>query len=289
MQDEETAVEEIEQDAEPPAGDEESQGESQEAETPAGEETSQGEEEEELQVSFADEEEKEEKGQSFDLLNDLRKRLKDNKKKLRKATYELEQAKKTTEQETTPLGQEPTIEGCEYDEEVYRKRYADWYQRKYEQEQQQQQKAKQREQEELEQRRIQENYTERKKTLRVKDYADAEEEVVESLDITKQFIIMKYAKKPELIVYALGKSPAKLAELSKLDAYEFTKELGRLEDNLKVGKRKPKTQPEKTIQSTGTLSGTTDRTLDKLREEAAKTGNMSKVMAYKRKKRRATS
>jgi hypothetical protein len=56
---------------------------------------------------------------------------------------------------------------------------------------------------------------------------------------------------------------------------------------LKINKRKPKTAPEKTIKGTGSISGTVDSNLDRLRAEAERTGDYSKVMQYKRKKRKA--
>jgi len=52
---------------------------------------------------------------------------------------------------------------------------------------------------------------------------------------------------------------------------------------LKVTNRKPATAPEKVLTGTGSTSGSVDSTLDKLRAEAEKTGDYTKVTAYKRK------
>jgi hypothetical protein len=39
--------------------------------------------------------------------------------------------------------------------------------------------------------------------------------------------------------------------------------------------------PERTVKGTGRVSGSVDSTLDRLREEAARTGDLTKVMRYK--------
>lgn len=273
------------QDAEPPA-DDESQGE-EESETSSDDDEKPPEEEDELDISFGDEKEDEKKPESY-LVNDLRDRLRNVKKKYRKTLYELEQLQKPVQSPADP-GPKPTLEACDYDADQYESKLDQWHEKKRQSDQVKQQAAARKEQEDAEWKKIHQNYGERRQTLKVKDFKEAEEEVIETLDIPKQNIILKYAKKPELIVYALGKSPAKLAEMAKMDDFMFSKELGRLEDNLKVGRRKPKTQPEKTIKSTGTLSGTVDRTREKLREEAARTGNYTKLHEYNRRKRRAAA
>lgn len=269
------------QDTESPAGDE-SQGEETDKE-----ETEQSEqpEDDELEVTFGDEKEDQAEETESGLITDLRSRHRNLKKKYRQTLHELEEFKKPA-QPADP-GPKPTLESCDYDSDQYEEKIANWYESKRKADERSAQAAAKAEEEKAEQQKIYQKYSERKTALKVKDFPEAEEEVAEQLDITKQNVILKYAEKPELIVYALGKNPAKLAKLAKLDPFQFAKELGKLEGNLKVGKRKPKTQPEKTISSTGSLTGTTDRTLEKLREEAARTGDMSKVMAYKRKKRRA--
>lgn len=268
------------QDTEPPAGDD-SRGDEEEPEPK--------EDEEELEVSIDGEEEVEPEPES-NLLNDLRQRHRNLKKKYRQTLHELEKVQAPQGAAPIDPGPKPTLEQCDYDSDQYESKLSDWFAKKRAVEDHEKQTAAQKEKENQEWQKIYARYGERKQALRVKDYDEAEQEIIEQLDIPKQNLLVKYAEKPEIVVYALYKNPAKLSAMSRLDQFEFVKELGRLESTLKVGKRKPKTQPEKTIQSTGTLSGTTDRTLEKLREEAARTGNMSKVLKYKRdKKRRAAA
>lgn len=270
-----------------PGQDEKSLGDQEESTEPPDEEQADEQEPDELEISFGDEKEEEDEPSESHVFADLRNRHKSLKKKYRQTLHELEQLKVPAKDQAIDPGAKPTLEGCDYDSDQYENQLSDWYEKKRKADQHAEKIAARQKEEEAAQQKIYQNYNERRQNLKVKDYKEAEEEVIEGLDIPKQNIILKYAKKPELIVYALGKSPSKLAELAKLDDIAFAKELGRLEDNLKVGKRKPKTQPEKTISSTGSLSGTVDRTLDKLREDAARTGNYTKVNEYKRKKRRA--
>jgi hypothetical protein len=243
--------------------------------------------EEEIEVSLGEESDETESG----LITDLRQRHRKLKQKYRKTQYELDQLKTPQTEIVDEPGPKPTLEACDYDSDEYDKKISTWFDKKHRAEAAQKEAAARAEKEKAELQRIYHNYEERKNKLKkmVKDFDESEDAVTDALSITKQNIILCATKKPELIVCALGKSPAKMEELSKLDDIQFSMELARLEDNLKVGKRKPKTKPEKTVNGTGTLSGTTDRTLERLRQEAAKTGDMSKVMQYRRKKRRAAA
>jgi hypothetical protein len=87
-------------------------------------------------------------------------------------------------------------------------------------------------------------------------------------------------------MYVLGSYPNKLDEMSKIkDPVEFSFAIAKLETKLKkTVKRTPTTKPERTLtSSSGASVGSSQLHLDKLREKAAKTGDYSEVMAYKRK------
>ena len=79
---------------------------------------------------------------------------------------------------------------------------------------------------------------------------------------------------------------AKAKEIAAIkDPVKFAFAIAKLEAQLKVSTKKPAVQPEGRIQGNARPSGTIDSTLERLREEANKTGDYSKVMEYKRKKR----
>ena len=112
--------------------------------------------------------------------------------------------------------------------------------------------------------------------------------IEDTLNNNQQGILLEGAENPALLVYALGKNPKKAKELAAIDnPVSFAFAVAKLETQLKVSNRKAKAQPEKKFKSSTTSSGAVDSTLERLREEAAKTGNMDKVMQYKRNLKRA--
>lgn len=213
-------------------------------------------------------------------VRDLRKSNREKDRRIK----ELE-AKVGGEPKEAKLGPKPTRESCDYDDEEYDRQLEKWYEDKRavdaaEQAREDAQKA----QEQAWTGKLT-KYGEAKKTLGVRDYDDAETLVVDTLSITQQGIIVQGAENPALVTYALGKNPSRAKELAAIsDPIEFAFAVAKLEAQLKVTDRKAP-PPEKTTRgSTGAGTGS-DATLDKLRAEAGKTGDYSKVVAYKREKR----
>lgn len=132
-------------------------------------------------------------------------------------------------------------------------------------------------------------YGEAKTQLKVKDFGEAEATAFDSLAQVQQGIIVQGASNPALVIYALGKNPAKLKELAAItDPVKFAFAVATLESTLKVTTRKAPPPPEKVVTGTGSKSGVVDSTLDRLRADAEKTGDYSKVVAHKRQKRAAS-
>lgn len=227
-------------------------------------------------------------------LKDLRKSWKSYKKENRQLKQELEKIKEASKPQISAQapGPRPKLEdpGIDYDTDIYVRKIDEWHDknRLYEDE-----KRRAEEQQKKEQETWQKQlnlYNEKKQSLPVKDYDDAEMVVEDLLSPTQQGIIVQGAKNPELVVYALGKNPKRAKQLADIkNPVNFAFEIARLEGQLKTSKRKPATEPEKTIQSTGRISGTVDSTLEKLRRDAEKTGDYTKINAYKRKKRRSAA
>jgi hypothetical protein len=89
-----------------------------------------------------------------------------------------------------------------------------------------------------------------------------------------------------LVIYALGRNPKKAKELAEIkDPVKFAFAVAKLEKDMKVTNRKQAPAPERVVTGTGRSSGAVDSQLERLREEAARTGNMTKVIAYKRQKK----
>ena len=189
-----------------------------------------------------------------------------------------------------PLRAKPTLEGHDYDAHEYEddldkwhaeKRHYDAIKEKQEAEQAQQEKAWQ---EKLS------GYEEAKTKLRQKlpDFDEAEATILENFSKTQQGIVLQGADNASLVIYALGKNSERAKALAKItDPVKFAFAVAKLEKDINVKKRdRSPPPPEKTLNGTGSKQGAVDSTLERLREEAAKTGNYSKVMQYKASKRK---
>lgn len=217
-------------------------------------------------------------------VRELRKKNREDQRRIR----ELEdQLKAKTEAETKPaaLGKKPALEDYDYDTEKFEQALASWYDRKR---QHDEAAAEAKRQEEAQQKAWQaklENYGKLKSELKVKDFDDAEAVTQETLNVTQQGIIVQGAENPALLMYALGKNQKKAKELSSItDPVKFAFAVAKLETQLKVTNRKAPPPPEKTVQGTGGTSGAVDSTLERLRAEAEKSGDYTKVLQYKKQK-----
>jgi len=193
-----------------------------------------------------------------------------------------------TETKPVALGAKPKLEDHDYDTEKFEAALADWYERKRVADQQvEQQRQAEKAQHDAWQARL-ESYGKARAELKVRDFEDAEAVAQEVLDVTQQGIVVQGADNPALVIYALGKNPKKAKEISSIkDPVKFAFAVAKLEKELKVTNRKAASPPERTIQGTGRVSGAVDSTLERLRADAEKTGNYTKVIQYKQQKRAA--
>lgn len=218
-----------------------------------------------------------------DWVRELRKNHREAQKRIR----ELELQVSGSEKKPELLGNKPTLEDFDYDADKFESALTDWHDKKRKAEEMATNAAKEQEaatrtwQEKLA------NYGTSKTALKVKDYDDAEAVVLDMFDVTRQGIIVQGADNPAVVVYAIGKNLAKAKELAEIkDPIKFAFAISKLETQLKVQNKKNPPAPEKTVTGTGKISGSVDSTLERLRAEAEKTGDMSKVMEYKRNKKK---
>jgi hypothetical protein len=211
-------------------------------------------------------------------------------RELKKRNRELE-SRVSQSTETNPvvtLGAKPSLEALDYDTEKYEQSLADWYERKLLVDDQQTQARRSEEEQQRAWNAKLEGYVEAKTKLKVRDYDDAEEVAQQLFNVVQQGVMIQGAENPALVIYALGKNPKKAKELAAIDdPVKFAFAVAKLESQLKISNRKAATKPEKTFSATAPARGAVDSTLERLREEASKTGNMDKVMAYKRAQKQA--
>lgn len=217
--------------------------------------------------------------------------LRKNHRELLRKNRELEaKLNATTGAETkpAPLGKKPTLDDCDYDAERFETELTSWYDRKRKADEEAARvEAEQKDAQKAWQAKL-DAYGNAKTELKVKDFDDAEALIQENFSQTQQGIILQGAENSALLVYALGKNLKKLKELASInDPVKFAFAVAKLETQLKVTNRKAAPPPEKTVRGTGPVSGTVDSQLERLRADAERTGDYSKVIAYKQQKRRA--
>lgn len=243
--------------------------------------------EEEVTVSIGDEAEDdpEEAEPAPTWVRDLRKQYREEKKRTKELEAKL--AERDAVSKPAELAKKPTLEGNDFDTAKYEESLAAWYEQKRERDAQDAaRKAEEQEAEKAWGEKLK-GYQEAKTGLKVRDYDDAEEVVQDTLSVTQQGMILQGAENPALLVYALGKNPKRAKELGAIsDPVKFAFAVARLETQLKVGKKKASTSPERVVTGTGRASGAVDNTLERLRAEAEKTGDFTAVRAHKKKMRK---
>jgi len=213
--------------------------------------------------------------------------VRDLRKQNRELQRQLKEANAAKVQDTAPaLPVKPRIDDFDYDTDAYETALEGWYEAKREHDAKAQEALREQEQAQQSWQAKVQSYQEAKAAVPFPDFDDAEAFVTDTFDVTQQGLLIKHALDAPTLVYALGKNPKKAAELAGIKQYDdFTAALVRMEASVKTT-RKPATAPEKAVTvPTGTGVASTDNTLERLREEAAKTGDFSKVMAYKRMQR----
>lgn len=181
------------------------------------------------------------------------------------------------------LGKKPSLEDHDYDTDKYERELSAWYDRKRQADDQAAQaKTDENAQKQAWQKQLT-LYGDNRAKLKVKDFDDAEATAFGLLNQTQQGIIVQGADNSALVVYAIGKNEKKAKELASInDPVKFAFAVAKLEKDLKVTKRNAPPAPEKKLTGTAPSSGSVDSTLERLRSDAEKSGNYTKVMAYKK-------
>lgn len=219
--------------------------------------------------------------------------LRKNYRELQKENKQLKEKVQPIEQANKPKapGAKPTLEAHDYDSDKYEAALDKWYNDKkvYDDAEARAQSEKTA-QEQAWQTKLA-DYNTKKAGLKVKDFDEAESLVRDMFSVTQQGIMVQGSENSATLTYALGKNPEKLKELAAItDPVKFSFAVAKLETTLKVTNRKSAPTPERRIGGGGggNTSGAVDSVLEKLRAEAAKTGDLTKVVAYNRQKRQAS-
>jgi len=206
-------------------------------------------------------------------------------KKLRRENRRLQRKLKQAQTAPPPpqddeLPAEPTLEEFDYDNDKFKVAYAEWYVTKQKHDAQAQEEQARNE-------RINHRYMERQRAYETNkasygaaDFEDAEAVVADKMPEFYRSAIVDVARDPVETMYALGKAPNTLARLSSEEnPMLFAYELGWIDANTKVHRRKPETQPETRVRGAAPTGATAS---DRAAEKALRTGDATAVVAQMR-------
>lgn len=240
-------------------------------------------------VTFGDEqppEDDEIKGPAPEWVRELRK----SSRQLAKENRELKaRIEASTAEKPEDLGAKPTLENPgtgndadAYDPVVYERELLKWLAKKAAHDAREASKKTEAEKAQAEWVATQESYNQAKAAMKAEDFDDAEAVLMSIFSPTQQGIALMASANPAQMVLGLGLNPDKAKELAAIkDPVKFTAALVRLEAQMKVTTRKAPA-PERTVSGTAPKSGAVDSKLKQLEEEADRTGDRSKVIAYRR-------
>lgn len=250
-------------------------------------ETEETEDEGEIVVSIDGEEasEKEEAEPAPEWVKELRKKHRELERENRDLKAKVSAAN-GMENAPAILPKKPRLDddGIDYDQDKYEAELDAWYAKKADFDRQERENEKAEAEKQNSFNAKLESYNQAREKIRVPDFEDAEGNLINALDRTQQGIIIDACENPALLVYALGRNQGKLNELAAIkNPVQFAYAVSKLENTMKVTKKTAAAEVEKMPPSFGGKSvASADKNLDRLRAEAEKTGDYSKVMQYKK-------
>lgn len=211
--------------------------------------------------------------------------LRKQQRELKRENRELKQKLSTPAGDPSlpPLGEKPTLQSCGYDDEKLDRELDAWYANKNKHETAKK-TAEEREKAEREawQSRLS-TYESLKSELPQDAYEESEALVQEHMSVTQQSIIIKGARNPAELVFALGQNPSTLKRLAAIkDPVEFAFAAGEIMSKAKI-ERTAKTipAPDRVVKSGGKTPAMTSTRLDDLRAKAEKSGDFTEYFAAK--------
>jgi len=218
-------------------------------------------------------------------VKDLRKKSKEDAKRIRDLEEKLKE--RDAPADIPKLGEKPRLADFDFDEDAFATALDAWHAQKLRVAEAEAEKQRELEAKQAAMKAKQERYIQSRAELEIPDYEELEDEVKSVLNPVQQALIVEGCKKPAEFVATLAKSPKTLKELAAIvDPAEFAFEAGKLYGKLEAMKTQPKAKPApETRVRAATTGAAVDGKLDKLREEAEKTGDYSKLLAYKKQMR----
>lgn len=248
---------------------------------PEGEEVviDDGQEDEEPEVSFGDEPEDDE---APDLPKHLRSQIKERDRENIVLKREIEELRKKTAPVAIEVGPKPKLEDFDYDEDKWGVAVEEWSDTKVQAALQKQNDVKDNDLVE----EAQTDVAKFQQSIEALTFADAKtivKGVGEAMPADMQYTVAATAIDPATFIYALGKHPAKLQEL--LAIKNPTKRIAaivRMEASMKVGQGRKAPEPDRPLKGNASAAIKSDKKLDQLEKDAARTGDRTKLIRYRK-------
>lgn len=179
------------------------------------------------------------------------------------------------------VGERPTLEACEWDEDRLADELLEWTDRKRQAETQQSEAEKAQQEAAERSAKVMAAYAERR--AEVTDIDEAEASV--AADFGDEFSkALAYASEDPAFIKALHLFPGKRAKLAKLrnDPLKAIFEAGKLAAGVKVTKRRKAPDPDQVERGSGGAPKSTDKVIEKLEKEADRTGDRTKLIEYRK-------
>lgn len=279
---------EVDEQQEVEAGNEEEVSENDSGETPEGQDESEEEGEESLVVSIEGEEEKPEAKaeEAPKWVKELRKEHRETVRELRELKAEkAAREAQTTQQKQEELGPRPKLGDADidYDEDKFSTALDAWHERKSKIDARERDARAQQDRAQAEWKGKVEAHQKAAAALKVSDYEEAEDVVRNTFSEVQQSILIEAADNSALLAYVIGQRPAKAKELATItNPIKFAVALAKLETQVKTTPKKTAPPPETRVRGSAPVSGVVDSKLAKLEADADRSGDRSKVVAYKR-------
>jgi hypothetical protein len=220
-------------------------------------------------------------------VKELRESNRAAKKALREREEEIARLKgQQASPQTQPVGTKPTLDSCGFDEDKFETELTAWYERKRNAEEEVRKKEEAKSNAEKAWKTKQDAVSKAGAALKVRDYEGAVEALTGVLSEMQQALIVDgfAPERAAKLAYVLGKNPKRAKELAAIEnPVQFAVAVADLSRELKETTMRKAPEPEKTIRSgsAAVVLGSDDKRLKQLEAEAERTGDRSKVIAYK--------
>ena len=214
------------------------------------------------------------------LVRDMRRKLREKERELAK----LRTGNVAAEQEDA--GARPKLEDSAYDEDAHADKLIAWNERKRVAESRKTEAQHEAERQRAEWDAELETHRARSKALGARDYQDAEDTVTDAMNPVQQAVLVKASKDSAAVIYALGRNPARLAELAKIaDPIKLAVAIVNLEGKMSITRKSAPPAPERAVRGSAPASSGVDRVAQRLETDAERTGDYTAFFAHNRAKR----